>query len=243
MNQTLGKFAYNINKYRKTKPCRSRKEILDHYFKKTLQTILAVNEKYCIIQIDKKDFSTIHRSSNVVIGAYTTSMARVLMHTDLMIIKNAGGKVFYLNCDSLFFMLKDEVPNPLPMGDCTGDYKNMYPGKIESFCALSPKHYSVLYRTETGKLVNECKMSGLSMHRMIDENLLDHSFMEKKALRLLKGKKCTIKSQQIRTKRLNNKVTYTKGLFEFQFELGRRRKMSAPFDTFSDTQPFGFRYN
>ena len=248
MNKTLGKFSYNPNKYCKTMICKTREEVLKQYFAGNIQSIISVNEKKCLIQLEEAfSSSRVHRSSNVVIGAYTTSMAREIMHTDLTVVKNAGGKIFYLNCDSLFFTLDEDVPNPLPMGVCIGDYKNLYPGEVKSFCALSPKHYSVLYKAQTGviknKLVEVSKMSGVSMHKFVNDDPINHYVLDKCSKTLLKGEKCSIKSTQIRTKRSNNKVKYIESEFEFKFDIELRRNMSAPFDTFYNTQPFGFCYD
>lgn len=129
------------------------------------------------------------RKSCATVGAFVTSLARVYVYKQMLLLLQQGADLLKVNCDSLFFSLPETVPNCLEYSQSFGMWKDIYPGDLLSLCQIGVNNYAVLYKKDA-QLISEAKASGLtishhlteglnyceyldSVHKMIDEKLFD----------------------------------------------------------------------
>ena len=93
---------------------------------------------------------------NMVMGAYTTSQARLKLYT---VLEKLQRRVLYFDTDSVIFTQKDGEYEP-PTGDFLGDLKCETDGEpITAFVSGGPKNYA--YKLASGKSV--CKIRGFTL--------------------------------------------------------------------------------
>ena len=106
----------------------------------------------------KNDFIEINSKTNVIIAAYTTAQARLILCSYL---EQFGPRVFYADTDSIIFSIKQKEWKP-PMSDYLGDLTNEVPqNKILTFVSGGPKNYAYQIQ-KADKLGNNtvCKITG-----------------------------------------------------------------------------------
>ena len=103
------------------------------------------------------DFVTESKVTNIFIGIFTTSWARLELYNLLDLI---GEDVLYVDTDSCVFLSKPGCPQP-PLGDLneiTDEYgEGTY---ITDFVCAGPKNYA--YRVNNGK--QKCKIRGFTLN-------------------------------------------------------------------------------
>ena len=93
---------------------------------------------------------------NMVMGAYTTSQARLKLYS---VLERLQRRVLYFDTDSVIFTQRDGEYEP-PTGEFLGDLKCETDGEpITAFVSGGPKNYA--YRLESGETV--CKIRGFTL--------------------------------------------------------------------------------
>ena len=119
--------------------------------------ILHINEEMVALtwkHVEEFDESLPH--VNMVMGAYTTSQARLKLYSVLEMLQE---RVLYFDTDSVIFTQKDGEPAP-PTGEFLGDLKCETDGvPIRAFVSGGPKNYA--YKLDGGETV--CKIRGFTL--------------------------------------------------------------------------------
>ena len=100
-----------------------------------------------------KDFFIGNFKTNVVLAAFVTCHARLVLYSEL---EKLNERVLYFDTDSIIFVTRpgDYVP---PTGNYLGDFKNeISEGYIQEFVPAGPKNYA--YRLNNGK--TKCTIKG-----------------------------------------------------------------------------------
>jgi len=93
------------------------------------------------------------------------------------VIENAGGIVYSVDVDGLFYSLKSDIPDPLTYSNNCGDFKNVLgiENEIVAFYCLGTRNYSILYKTKDEELKSYIKIKGLSLTSHCVEDLISAS--------------------------------------------------------------------
>ena len=104
-----------------------------------------------------KDFFISTFKTNVVLAAFVTCHARLVLYSEL---EKLNERVLYFDTDSIIFVTRpgDYVP---PTGNYLGDFKNeISEGYIQEFVSAGPKNYA--YRLNNGK--TKCTIKGFTQN-------------------------------------------------------------------------------
>lgn len=108
--------------------------------------------------------------TNVVIAAYTTAQARLILYSYL---ETLGDRTLYADTDSVIFTARPGEWSP-SLGDYLGDMTDETPGKkIVSFITGGPKNYAYRAQDQDGKISTCCKVKGITLNY---KNSLDINF-------------------------------------------------------------------
>lgn len=192
-----------------------------------------------------KESVKINRSANVIIGSMITSVARCHIYKAKQALDSVGFKTHYIDCDSIIYSKPVGNSNtPLPEGFCYGDFREEVPnGSIESFSSLGVKSYNVLYRDkDTGKMISEMKISGLSLksvsvYGILNSSVYNHaveSFLNEIAF------KVNVPQQRRKTKKdlTCTKLTLRKTLFSNN--VFKKRILMTNVSKKRFTKPYGY---
>jgi hypothetical protein len=103
-----------------------------------------------------------NRTGNCYIGGQITAFAREIIYNHLLKIENAGGTLYYVDCDSIIFTLPVNKKFPVSMSHAIGDFKFELEGEIINFYSFGPKNYTIMYEAHSMKKV-ATKVKGLSL--------------------------------------------------------------------------------
>lgn len=101
----------------------------------------------------KSEFSSLPKSTNIAVAAFTTAYARLRLYEVMEIL---GERVLYTDTDSVIFV--DDVNNPVDIvcGEFLGDLTDELDGDvITEFVSTGPKSYA--YKTKKGKYTTKIK--------------------------------------------------------------------------------------
>lgn len=149
LNSLWGKFAQRLNM---TQSCIikindenediGRNEFYNLLFNKTLiiNNVNIINEKTIEVSYkSKEEFVESSGSSNVYVGAFTTSNARIRLYNELDKLKE---NVLYCDTDSIIYAQKGDsynIPSGSNLGNWTDELKGHY---IDNFISTGPKSYT-----------------------------------------------------------------------------------------------------
>ena len=155
----------------------------------------------------KLSMTTPNRNTNVIIGAYVTSYARIEMHKHLNPLLKQGIQLLYSDTDSALLKLRKNQNLTLPMGNSYGEWKDEVPtgSKITHYYALGPKSYCYRYVTPENKIKNVIKCKGFSLGNPKFMSLSDMENMVKEKLQS-KETQIVIPQFQIRTEKKSRRL-------------------------------------
>jgi G:T-mismatch repair DNA endonuclease (very short patch repair protein) len=234
-NSFFGKFQQKRDKT-KTIFVTSQEQLEDIYYSEDqIADIFCCNEDLCQIQLRQNSSKLIpSRIYNCLIGGQITAYARQTIYEHLLTIQNAGGAIYYVDCDCILFTLPKQIICPLPISQATGHFKHEYKN-IQSFYAFAIKNYALSYYDANNKLKTVTKVKGLNLQTATNKNELSVELFskmfenllfqqEKSILQVRKRKKCQLLcfkfSNLTTTKRvidLKDK-NYSTSPYGFQFE-------------------------
>ena len=229
----------------KTVFAQTQSQLEDIYFSdKTIKEIFALNETVCQVEIET-DISKQppNRDSNCYLGGQLTAYARQLIHEYIETI-SLNGKLFYVDCDSIYFSLPNHLLPSVPISDAVGHFKHVYPGKVESFYSLGPKSYVISYRDCNNKIKSITKVKGITLTSHYLENELNSTFFQSFMTDYLKDQIKKIELSQLRSRKTNKKVFKVETKMEtisLSNQLTNRR-LVAPNCKYLSTFPYGYEY-
>ncbi len=242
-NSLFGKLEQKHNKS-KTKFVTSQEQLENIYFSnEKIKQISCINENLCQVEIipHEKNQSP-NRTTNCYIGGQLTAFARQLIHEHLKSVSDLG-KLYYCDCDCIYFTMKTNSSSPLNISDAVGHFKEVFPGEIVSFYSLGPKSYAISYKEKDGTLKTVTKVKGISLSNQFSENQINSDLfdfymsqylqeqIEKKEivqLKLKKNKKVLKVEPHLEMTTFSNQIT--------------KRRMVAKQCQYLTTFPYGYEY-
>jgi hypothetical protein len=242
----IGFFSLNQEKQREVDYISDYEELIMHKRSGRLLDVNPIGEEHVQIVLGPDtgpDFKRKpSRKSNVVIGALITSIARVVIHKNIMKISAIGGTIFKVCCDSLYFTLPKATPFPFEMSECFGDWKHIFSGEIVGLIQLGVNSLSVLYESTRG-LQCESKASGLSLSIFLTGRFLNHKLFSEMCDQLLlsniSNKLQSFTLHNVRTIKDSRKNTIRQVCRKqkvFCANILRRRRLELNYDS----KPYGF---
>jgi hypothetical protein len=163
LNNFYGKFSQNSNKT-KTEFVRSQYKLEEIIAKNTILNLTNLRED--VLQVEfEPPFCSPNRRSNIYIGAQVNAYSREIIYDHIESIENAGGTVYAVDVDGLFYSLPSHVKDPLRYSNICGDFKNMFDENVEilAYYCLGTRNYSIMYREADGTIKTMVKVKGLSL--------------------------------------------------------------------------------
>ena len=162
LNKNLGKLSQRDNLTKTeyiTKPADFFVLISDQL--KTVKHVNICREE--MLLVDREDstaFVQPNGNSNVVVGAYVTSQARLHLYK---LLEALGRRVLYFDTDSCIYVHKPDEWNPKIINNMLGEWVDELPqAKITKFVGLGPKNYAYEYVKNNGKMKLTLKVKGLT---------------------------------------------------------------------------------
>ncbi len=164
MNSIIGKFAQRQN-FPKTKYV-SNSESIDEIFEKGEEEIVdfkTVTESICELQtiprisdvpFEKRE----NRKGNPIITAFVTSLSRIDMHKNILLLTQNKFQVLYTDTDSIIFAGPQNKRLPFDINAGLGFFKPEYSEPLTGFCCIGKKSYAINFQSQR----SEAKVSGLS---------------------------------------------------------------------------------
>ena len=146
-----------------------------------IHDIFLVNPNLCIAETERnlKKMAP-NRNGNCYLSSQITAFSREFIHRHLLLLEKIPDcKIISVDCDSLMFVLPNNVPCPFQVTAAVGDFKHEVEGQILSFFSLGPKNYILTFEKDNQINVIR-KISGLSLSHASDvdpqmyENFLDN---------------------------------------------------------------------
>ena len=241
LNNFYGKFSQNSN-FTETKFVNSHNQLMKIFKDNEVVGIYNINEFQ--VQVEYKPNKVkANTQSSIYIGAQITSYSRCIMYEHMMSIERAGGKIYSIINDAIFYSLPKNVVDPLPFSNVCGHFKSVIDPskKILAYFALGNCNYSYLTQNPDGSLEQSLKVKGLSLTNLINqnkittktfENFIDEHFEKNKKTIEIPQKKIQIdkKTKQFQLKYKN---------FTFCNEPNLKRYV-IDYSSRVDTLPFGY---
>ncbi len=240
-NSLFGKLEQKHNKS-KTKFVSSQEQLENIYFSNDkIKQINCINENLCQVEIIPNEFhQTPNRVTNCYIGGQLTAFARQLIYEHLKTVSEIG-KLFYCDCDCIYFSLKNDVIPPLPISDAVGHFKEVFPGDILSFYSLGPKSYVITYREKMGSIKTITKVKGISLTNQYSENKINNELFDFYLTQCLKDQIEKTEIPQIKFKKNKKALKVEPHLetFTFSNQITKRRLIAKQCKYYS-TFPYGY---
>lgn len=194
--------------------------------------------------------STQVSKSNLFVGAQINAYGREIIYDHMMAIERAGGKVFSVDVDGLFYSLPKNAPHPLKFSNKCGDFKNMLNEgeEILAFYALGVKNYCIVYQTPDGQIKSTIKVKGLCLTSFCTKDKLTPSHYQEfisshfennlKQILIPQSKFCIDPATQKSVRKFQN-FTFANELYLKRF-IPENEKNVQP-SSIIETLPFGFK--
>lgn len=185
LNVWLGHFSTNLEARTETKFI-DNKPRLDQLAKnQQIVGITLIDERYVQLTTTKtrpnegkpspgrNDDTRISRKACAAVGAFVTSVARVVIYKQMQLLLGKGAEILKVACDAIYFTLPAGEPDPLEYSESFGRWKEIYPGKeLRGLCQLGCNNYSISYSSGKDEtLTSEAKCSGLTMSSFLTSEL------------------------------------------------------------------------
>jgi len=170
LNNFYGKFSQNSN-YTQTIFINSHHQLMNLFKTNEVVSLFNVNEFNLQVEFRPLKISP-NKLSCIYIGAQITSYARCIVYDYMMSLLNAGGKIYSVINDAIFYSLPKNVKDPLPFNNLCGSFKPVVPPskKIIAYFALGNCNYSFLTQNPDGLLEQTLKVKGLTLTNLSNQN-------------------------------------------------------------------------
>jgi len=144
---------------------------------KVVHSVTILNDQMLLLSYTEKDeFVESLETTNVVIAAFTTSIARLHLYS---YIEKLGERLLYFDTDSLIYVShqNDQVEYKVPLGtflgDMTNELKSYGEGSfIKEFISAGPKNYSLkIYSVLTDQFQYLTKIRGFTLDSVASTKL------------------------------------------------------------------------
>ena len=226
----------------KTKFAMSQNQLENLYFSSNVQQIFCLNENICQVEIEPDLKQRPNRDANCYLGGQVTAYARQLIYEYIQKVSEFG-KVFYVDCDCIYFSKAKDVQLNLPISDATGHFKHVFPGEILSFYSLGPKSYVVSFQTQNKEIKSITKVKGITLTSYYNENEINSILFENFMDSFLKEQIEKIHLCQLRSKHNSKSLKIDQKMESISFSNQvTSRRIVAKECQFLTTSPFGYEY-
>ncbi len=235
MNSVIGKFSQKMN-FAQTKYVSSSAEI-DALFEADDKIVdfQTISRDICEIQLAPAEYGRHHmdsRKTNPIITAFVTSLSRIDMHKNIVLLANRKMCPLYTDTDSIIFSMPKGRTIPFELNGGLGFFKPEHQTPLNGFCCIGKKSYVV--STFAGE--SETKVCGLSFTSQAAKETLDFSDFES----FLTKKKPPQKVRQTRTRIVSKpNISVTKDISEIQIPTHLNFSRSLK-NNGNRTEPYGF---
>ena len=204
-------------------------EVVDFFTSRTKRVTDAtlVGDDLMLLQYQHiDDAADAPRKTNVILAAFTTSHARIILLNNMQLVK-VPKKVLYCNTDSIMFVHdKDRCELPdIPIDSSQGEMTDELPNDvlIDKFWSAGPKFYCLSgHNVNSGLEYNVFKVKGVTLNRATEKTFNPETF--KKLILGETHELCSpftslsrsVKTRQIKTRHCEKKsrVTSNKRVFD-----------------------------
>jgi hypothetical protein len=254
-NAALGHFAMNESKYTQTKFAQSRLEIVETFKTGKLVDLLQISPNICQMTLEntktkENGISEGSRARNVVINAYITSKARLVMFEHVQGLlrapKRFGIKLHLVSADAIYFSAKKsfDVSDYLPLGENPGQFSRVHKDKeVVEFAALAPKAYcSVLQDSKDSSYSHDIKVSGFQQVALMKNYRLAYSTIKQTLNDMLRNQLGKFQVQQIRKTgcKQSKRVKFVHKKQRYSFAYGNSRQFKQDQNGEIVLRPFGY---
>lgn len=190
LNTWLGNFSTNLDKRTTTKFLDCVDHLHQYAVREQIVGITPINSRYVQVtltgarsvsknRMGEADESKICRKACATVGAFITSVARVIIFQHMLKLIDKGADILKVSCDALYFTLPQTEKNPLVYSESFGCWKSIYPGDLHGLCQLGVNNYAVLYENPQDRtLSSEAKCSGMTMSYLVTNELNYNVYLE-----------------------------------------------------------------
>jgi hypothetical protein len=258
-NCALGKFGQDEEKYTQTKFAYNKTELVNMFKSGNLLDFIELSPTLCQMSISgsasklsssgaASGITEGSRSRNVIIHAYITSLARIVMFDHVQNLLSAPTKfsvrLHLVNADSIYFSCKTDFPvsSVLPMGSKIGQFSNIYNDKIVEFIALAPKAYCFILKNANGSFYHKIKMSGFQQVATMPNYKLTHAMVRQTLNDMIKKQLGSFQVCQVRKEgsKTSSRIKFVHKKHKYTFAFGNARKFKRNIDDDIILYPFGF---
>ncbi len=190
MNSVIGKFSQKPD-FPDTQYVSSAQDI-EHLFKigEEIVDFNTISEDICEVQTAPPLINRKNRKTNPVITAFVTSLSRIDMHQNILLLEKSLCCPLYTDTDSIIFSAPKGACLPFQLNAGLGFFKPEFKSSLNGFCCIGKKSYTVSTKDNT-----ETKVCGLSFAGERTKFAVSFSDFED----FLKKKTATKKIPQTRT--------------------------------------------
>ena len=234
MNSIIGKCAQKSN-FPQTKYVSQAEQIEDILGAgDEIVDFQTLSQDICELEIGRTtESNNKHRKSNPIITAFVTSLSRIDMHKNILLLDKNHCSPYYTDTDSLIFSVPKTTTLPFELNGGLGYFKPEYREPITGFCCIGRKSYVVCTKAEE----TEMKICGLSFQSHVTQSAVSFRDFE----RLVREKVPLKKVPQSRTYKRRTTLGVYKTIKNVQIPSGlnfNRSIKSANNQIF--TVPYGY---
>ena len=167
----------------KTRYINSYREIVDYFTSRTKRVTDAtlVGDDLVLLQYQLiDDAADGPRKTNVILAAFTTAHARIILYKNMQMVKNARN-VLYCDTDSIMYIHDKNQSEAvdIPIGTGLGEMTNELPEDvlIDKFWSAGPKFYRMSgHRRTNGLEYNVFKVKGVTLNRATEKTFNPETF-------------------------------------------------------------------
>lgn len=246
LNNFYGKFSQNSNKT-KTEFVRNQYKLEEIVSKNNILNLTNLRDD--VLQVEyEPPFCSPNRRSNIYIGAQVNAYSREIIYDHMTTIEKAGGTIYAVDVDGLFYSLPSNVTDPLKFSNICGDFKNMFDEHVEilAYYCLGTRNYSILYRDIDNTIKTMVKVKGLNLTSHCLNNTVNattykeflQAHFENSVQQIIipQEKYCIDKNTKQMVKKFQN-FTFQNELFIKRYVPDKTVVKNARIETF----PFGFK--
>ena len=167
----------------KTRYINSYREVVDYFTSRTKRVTDAtlVGDDLMLLQYQLiDDAADAPRKTNVILAAFTTAHARIILYKNMQLVKNPRN-VLYCDTDSIMYIhdrSQSEIMD-IPIGSGLGEMTNELPEDvlIDKFWSAGPKFYCMSgHRIPSGLEYNIFKVKGVTLNRATEKTFNPTTF-------------------------------------------------------------------
>ncbi len=159
MNSVIGKFSQRSS-FQNTQYVSQAQDIEDLVLAGAdIADFQTISDDICEVQTTPTSKHEKNRKTNPIITAFVTSLSRIEMHQNILLLNKSGCCPYYTDTDSLIFSAPKHTTLPFELNGGLGYFKPEYKTPLNGFCCIGKKSYAISsYDNKT-----ETKICGLSL--------------------------------------------------------------------------------